>query len=120
VDPSSRTVKLRGEVPNAERTLKSEMFVNARVKLPRNDTPTVNPRAVFLSGVRRYVFVRTETVTYSRRAVRVGAEVDGRMPVLSGLKEGEEVVVAGNLFLDQMISSAHYEPVEEGAALKPS
>ena len=118
VDPTSRTVKLRGVVPNAERTLKGEMFVNARVKLPRNETPTVSPRAVFLSGVRRYVFVRTDGSTYTRRAVRTGAEIDGRMPVLSGLKEGEEVVVAGNLFLDQMLASAHYEPVEELAGAK--
>jgi membrane fusion protein, heavy metal efflux system len=115
VDPASRTLKLRGDVPNPQRTLKAEMFVTARVRLPKNELPTINPKAVYLSGVRRYVFVRTEAGTYTRRAVRVGPEIDGRMPVMSGLKQGEEVVVSGNLFLEQILGSAHYEPVEETA-----
>jgi cobalt-zinc-cadmium efflux system membrane fusion protein len=120
VDPASRTVKLRGRVPNPERTLKGEMYVNARLRLPRNETPTVPPRAVFLSGVRRYVFVRTDGSSYTRRAVRVGAEVDGRVPVLSGLQVGEEVVVAGNLFLEQMLAGAPREPAEDAGAVKAS
>ena len=106
VDPVSRTVKLRGEVPNPERTLKAEMFVTARLKLPKGDVPTVSAKAVYLDGVRRLVFVRTGPATFTRRAVRIGTEADGRLPVLSGLKPGEEVVVAGNLFLQQLVASA--------------
>jgi cobalt-zinc-cadmium efflux system membrane fusion protein len=106
VDPVTRTVKLRGEVPNADRTLKAEMFVSARLKLPRGDTPTVSAKAVYLEGVRRFVFVRGEGGAYTRRAVRVGPEVNGRVPILVGLKEGEEVVTAGNLFLQQILAGA--------------
>jgi membrane fusion protein, heavy metal efflux system len=115
VDPLSRTLKVRGTVPNPQRILKGEMFVSARVKVPKADVPTVDSRAVYLSGVRRYVFVRSAGDTFTRRAVRVGREVDGRMPVLAGLQEGEEAVVAGNLFLDQIISSAR---ADEEAAKK--
>ena len=106
VDPVSRTLKVRGTVPNPDRTLKGEMFVSARVKVPKADVPTINSKAVYLSGVRHYAFVRSGPESFTRRPLRVGREVDGRMPVLSGLKEGEEVVIAGNLFLDQIISSA--------------
>ena len=109
VDPVSRTLKVRGSVPNPERILKGEMFVSARVKVPKGDTPTVNAKAVYLSGVRNYVFVRTGGNTFTRKPVRVGRELDGRMPVLSGLQEGEEAVIAGNLFLDQIIASARDE-----------
>ena len=115
VDPVSRTLKLRGSVPNPERTLKGEMFVSARIKLPKADVPTVNAKAVYLSGVRHYVFVRTGGSNFTRRPVRVGREIEGRFPVLSGLREGEEAVVAGNLFLDQIISSAR---ADEEAAKK--
>ena len=115
VDPVSRTLKVRGAVPNADRVLKGEMFVSARIKVPKADVPTVNSKAVYLSGVRTYVFVRSGGNTFTRRPVRVGRELDGRMPVLAGLKEGEEVVVAGNLFLDQIVSSA---PSEADAAAK--
>ena len=115
VDPVSRTLKVRGSVPNPERILKGEMFVSARVKVPKGEVPTVNAKAVYLSGVRNYAFVRTGGNTFTRKPVRVGRELDGRMPVLSGLQEGEEAVVAGNLFLDQIIASAR---ADEEAAKK--
>ena len=116
VDPNTRTLKARGVVPNAQRTLKGEMYVSARVKVPKGEYPTVNPKAVYLSGVRNYVFVRTDASTFVRRPVRVGREADGRVPVFSGLKEGEEAVVAGNLFLEQILASAR--PEVDGAAKK--
>jgi cobalt-zinc-cadmium efflux system membrane fusion protein len=110
VDPVARTIKLRGEVPNPDRTLKGEMFVSARLRLPKGDVPTVSAKAVYLEGVRRFVFVRGEGATsFTRRAVRVGPEVDGRVPVYSGLQLGEDVVVSGNLFLQQMLASARPE-----------
>jgi cobalt-zinc-cadmium efflux system membrane fusion protein len=108
VDPVARTIKLRGEAPNPDRTLKAEMFVSARLRLPKGDVPTVNAKAVYLEGVRRFVFVR-DGASFTRRAVRAGPEVDGRVPVLSGLQVGEDVVVSGNLFLQQMLASARPE-----------
>lgn len=105
VDPTSRTVKLRGEVPNPERRLKAEMFVSARLRVPRGDVPTVNAKAVYIQGVRRFVFVRTGGNMFTRRPVKVGPESDGLVPVYSGLQVGEEVAVTGNLFLQQMLSA---------------
>ena len=104
VDPVTRTVKLRGDVPNAARTLKAEMFVSARIHLPRADLPTVDARAVYLAGTKRYVFVRIDGFTFSRREVQVGAESDGRVAVREGLREGEDVAVSGNLFLEQLVA----------------
>jgi membrane fusion protein, heavy metal efflux system len=120
VDPTSRTVKVRGVVPNPSRTLKGEMFITARVRIPKRDEPTVSSKAVYLWGVRNYVFVRDKDATYTRKPVRVGPEVDGRLPVLSGLKEGDEVVVAGNLFLQQILGSVRKtEGSEEKTAKTP-
>ena len=104
VDPNARTVKLRGDVPNPKRALRAEMFVTARVKLPAGEQPSVDARAVYLAGTNRYAFVKEGAGRYTRRAVRVGPEVEGRMAVLSGLKEGEDVVVSGMLFLEQMVA----------------
>lgn len=119
VDPVTRTVKLRGEVPNSDRKLRAEMFVSARVRLEKDKAPTVNAKAVYLEGVRRFVFVREAPGKFTRRAVRVGNEVDGRMPVYSGLKDGDEVVVAGNLFLQQMLAAVRVGlPPEEAVPHK--
>jgi cobalt-zinc-cadmium efflux system membrane fusion protein len=118
VDPVSRTVKVRGMVPNPQRTLKGEMFVTAKLRLPKTDEPTVSSKAVYLWGVRNYAFVR-EGSTFVRKPVRIGHEVDGRVPVLSGLREGDEVVVTGNLFLQQILGSGRRTEGTQELAAKP-
>jgi cobalt-zinc-cadmium efflux system membrane fusion protein len=121
IDPTTRTLKLRGAVPNKDRRLKGEMFVTARIKAPKGELPTVASRAVYLSAANNYAFVRTGAGTFTRRVVRVGRESDGRRPVMAGLKEGDEVVVAGNLFLEQLLASSPppaTDPTEKTATSK--
>ncbi|HLO64290.1 MAG TPA: hypothetical protein VK165_15135, partial [Azonexus sp.] len=99
VDPSTRTIKVRGEVPNADRRLKGEMFVNALVELEPTATLRVPAAAVFLFGKQRYVFVEEAAGHYRRQAVEAGAERDGLIDLTSGVKEGDKVVVEGSLHL---------------------
>lgn len=106
IDPVARTLKLRGTVANTDRRLKAEMFVTARIVLPKGDSPTVAEKAVFLDGLRRFVFVKTAAGSFTRRSVRVGPSYGDALPVLAGLSEGEEVVVAGTLYLQQMLVAA--------------
>ncbi len=106
IDPASRTLKLRGEVPNASRALKGEMYVQAHLRMPKGDFPTMNAKGVYLSGTHSYVFVRDSAEIFTRHAVRVGRQVDGRVTVYAGLKEGEQVVVSGNLLLEQILANA--------------
>lgn len=118
IDPVSRTLKLRGNVANADRRLKAEMFVTARIAMPKSDYPAVPEKAVFLDGIRRFVFVKTSPQQFARRGVKVGAETAGLIPVFSGLKEGEEVATSGNLFLQQMIVASRVS--EDARDLKVS
>ena len=106
IDPVTRSLKLRGAVTNADRRLKAEMFVTARILLPKGDSPMVADKAVFLDGVRSFVFVKTAPGTFTRRSVRVGSSYGSALPVLAGLKEGEEAVVSGALYLQQMLVAA--------------
>ena len=48
IDPVSRTVKARASVANADRRLKSEMFVNAELAMPVDPAPKVPASAVLL------------------------------------------------------------------------
>ena len=106
IDPVTRSLKLRGAVTNADRRLKAEMFVTARILLPKGDSPMVAEKAVFLDGVRSFVFVKTAPGSFTRRSVRVGSSYGSAVPVLAGLKEGEEAVVSGALYLQQMLVAA--------------
>lgn len=99
VDPVSRTIKVRGEVPNAERRLKGEMFVTALVEMPPGKALHVPSPAVFLMGDKRYVLVEEAPGRYLRQVVDAGPERDGWVDVRSGVKEGDKVVVEGNLHL---------------------
>ncbi|GAC1624643.1 MAG: hypothetical protein NVS9B10_10800 [Nevskia sp.] len=103
VDPLTRTLKLRGRVPNTDRRLKAEMYVSALLPLPARGTPTIPAAAVFLSGEVQQLFVVSGDHTYTRRTVRVGPEIGGQMPVVEGLKPGDQVVVGGSLLLQQLL-----------------
>lgn len=105
VDPASRTIKVRGEVPNADRRLKGEMFVNALVELPATSALRVPAAAVFLLGNKRYVFIDEGAGRYLRQLVDAGSERDGWVDIRSGLKEGDKVVTDGNLHLLKFFKS---------------
>lgn len=99
VDPASRTIKVRGELPNADRRLKGEMFVNALVELPLSSALRAPAAAVFLFSDKRYVFVEEAPGHYRRQPVEAGAERDGWIDIHSGVNEGDKVVIEGNLHL---------------------
>jgi membrane fusion protein, copper/silver efflux system len=57
--------------------------------------------AVIDTGTRKVVFVQTATGVFDARQVTVGAlSSDDLYPVLSGLKEGDQVVTQGAFLLD--------------------
>ena len=99
VDPAARTIKVRGEVPNADRRLKGEMFVNALVELPATQALRAPAAAVFLLGEKRYVFVEEAAGRYRRQQVQAGSEREGWIDLLAGVQEGDKVVTEGNLNL---------------------
>jgi cobalt-zinc-cadmium efflux system membrane fusion protein len=106
IDPVTRTLKLRAKITNADRRLKAEMFVNARIALEKDDFLSVPDKAVYLEGMRNFVFVKVGEGKFARTAVRAGPNTGGMVPILSGLKPGAEVVVGGSLFLQQTVASA--------------
>jgi len=87
IDPMTRTAKIRVAVPNARGRLKAEMFSSIALDVsdpaPILDVP---PKAVFVEGGRRWVYVATTVGHFRRRAV-------------DDLHAGDRVVVDGGLLL---------------------
>ena len=52
------------------------------------------------SGDRQIVFVDKGDGNFEQREVKVGAEADGRVEILSGLQPGERIVTSGNFLID--------------------
>jgi membrane fusion protein, heavy metal efflux system len=101
VDPDSRTVKVRTEVPNPDGRLKPDMFANVEIITDVNSTAISVPQAAVLDdGGKSIVFV-AEGNTYKPRQVQVGIKNGDRVEIIDGLKSGDRVVVKGNYLLLQ-------------------
>ncbi len=111
VNPQTRTVGLRVEVPNPAGALKPGMFVHAvlRSELERagNDSqPLVIPAtAPLITGRRAVVYVAdpVQEGVYAGREVQLGPRTGEYYVVSAGLAEGEQVVVSGNFKIDSEI-----------------
>jgi len=109
INPTTRTARVRVEVDNEEGLLKPEMFVHAviksRIDLPmtNGEPPLVIPAsAPLITGKRAVVYVEVDAGSglYEGREVTLGPRAGDHYVVLSGLEEGERVVVRGNFKID--------------------
>jgi multidrug efflux pump subunit AcrA (membrane-fusion protein) len=100
VDPTTRTVKVRMEFPNPAFQLKPQMFAEVKLKINYGNQIVVPQEAVLDSGKEQTVFVAHEGGYFEPRKITMGAQVDGKVAVLSGLKAGEIVVTSGNFLVD--------------------
>jgi len=100
VDPMTRTVKVRLEFPNPDFELKPDMFAEVELKISYGTQIVVPQEAVLDSGSEQVVFVAHEDGYFEPRKVQIGARLDDRLIVLSGLKPGEKIVTSGNFLID--------------------
>jgi multidrug efflux pump subunit AcrA (membrane-fusion protein) len=100
VDPTTRTLKVRIEIPNPNLMLKPDMFANVELNINYGKKLIVPQEAVMDSGSEQTVFVALEGGYFEPRRVMLGAKVDGKYIVLEGLKAGERIVTSGNFLVD--------------------
>ncbi|MBI3779448.1 MAG: efflux RND transporter periplasmic adaptor subunit [candidate division NC10 bacterium] len=101
LNPQTRTVKVRVEIPNPDGTLKPQMFVTAKFQAsPAGQALAVPKSAVLDTGVRQLVYLDRGNGLYQGRQVTLGPEARGYYPVIKGLVEGDRVVTAGNFLID--------------------
>jgi RND family efflux transporter MFP subunit len=95
VDPSSGTIKLKGELPNAGQQLWPGQFVSVRLSLFTLKAATVVPQsALILRGQERQVYVVDGAGLAQLRAVRLRQNA-GDWAAVNGLEPGEKVVLDG-------------------------
>ncbi len=100
LDPKTRTVKVRVEIPNPGLRLKPDMFVNAMVKVPLGSSIVVPVSAVMDTGQRQLVWVEMKPGMFEPRDVKVGVRSGDNVQILSGLKAGEKVASSGGYLID--------------------
>lgn len=114
LDPSTRTAKVRCEVPNRDGRLKLQMFVTIGIPTATaRDALVVPVAAVQQVEDDTVVFVQTGEESFEKRVVEAGAGTGGWVPVLSGLKVGERVVTEGGFMLKSKLKAASIGEGEE-------
>ncbi len=107
VDPTTRTAQVRIEVPVTELSLRPGMFAQVEIVTTNSDeavpeaTVAVPEEAVQTveGGPAVFVPVAGEPNTFQKRAVTIGRQIGGLVPVHSGLVEGERFVSSGTFIL---------------------
>lgn len=100
VDPTTRTIKLRALVNNADHKLKPGMFARLNVQLSQGTpVPLIPQEAVLEIDGNMYVYVATDATHYEKRAVKIGLPAGGQVSVFHGLTPGEQIVVKGAVLL---------------------
>lgn len=99
VDPATRTVMVRSDVPNPDRRLRPEMF--AEVSLIIEEQPVLAmPRAALQQvGDRTTAFLVVGPRRFERREITIGQSAGDYVEVTGGLADGDEVVTEGSYAL---------------------
>jgi RND family efflux transporter MFP subunit len=95
VKEATRTMHTEVDVQNRDRVLMPGLYADADVALEhRDDIPTVPLQAVNHEGNKTTVFVVGQNSEIEDRPIMLGLQTANDAEVVSGLKEGEEVVVS--------------------------
>jgi len=100
LDPTTRRVSVRCGVPNPDGRLKPNMFATIVLGggVPRTIV-AVPADAVQEWDGKPVVFVAGDGGTFTRRNVVTGPQADGLVEIVSGLRAGERVVIAGGFLI---------------------
>jgi membrane fusion protein (multidrug efflux system) len=94
VDPVTRSITVRAEIPNPDDTLRQGMFMTVKLEGEPEPALLVPEGALVPEQGRTYVFVVRDDAA-ERREVRIGRRRPGEVQVVEGLAEGERVIVEG-------------------------
>jgi RND family efflux transporter MFP subunit len=101
VDPDTRSIKVRTEVPNPDGRLKPDMFANVEIITDLHRTAISIPQSAVLNDSGKNVVFVVDGNGYKRREVTTGIQANDRIEIVAGLNAGDKVVVKGNYLLLQ-------------------
>jgi Cu(I)/Ag(I) efflux system membrane fusion protein len=100
IDTQTRTAKARVEIVNSDGFLRPGMFANAEIAKELPDMLVISADAVLDTGQRKLVFIKDSESELIPQEVELGTRVGDKFTILSGLKEGDAVVVGATFLID--------------------
>jgi membrane fusion protein (multidrug efflux system) len=103
VDLSTRTIKVKAQIPNPAGELRAGMFANAELIVGVRDQAVVIPEQAIVPQIDKLVVFVVKEGVAARREVKIGTRMPGRVEIADGVAAGEQVVISGQQKLrDQM------------------
>lgn len=97
----TRTARVRVELANPDMALLPDMYGDVKIATGSNaDVLAVPTSAIIDSGSRQVVLLDLGNGRFEPRAIKPGRRGNGFVEVLSGISEGDSVVVDGNFLID--------------------
>ncbi len=100
VDPATRTVQVRIDVPNPQGLYKPDQLASMTFTGHTEHKLTVPQTAVVREENKDYVFVQTAPNTFVLRPVTLGEESDDQRVLQSGVRADETIVIDGAFHLN--------------------
>lgn len=94
VDVGGRSLLLRAHIPNPDDLLRPGLFARVHLELAEAQGLVVPESALSPSGDAQYVY-RVEDGVVKRVMVEIGQRMGAHVEIVSGLNEGDEVIVSG-------------------------
>jgi RND family efflux transporter MFP subunit len=97
IDPVSHTFPVEITVPNADLRLRPGMFARVKMNFGTRERPLLSDKAVLkqVGSNDRYVFVVKDGVAFYT-LVQLGVRINDKYEIVSGLNDGDRVIVEGN------------------------
>jgi Cu(I)/Ag(I) efflux system membrane fusion protein len=118
LNPSTRTVRVRIDLPNHDLLLLPDMYVQAEIETGNDEAVLAVPDdAIIDSGDRRIVIIDKGEGRFEPRPVEIGRRGAGYVEIKGGLAEGDLVVTSANFLIDaeSNLKSALKTMTEPGA-----
>jgi RND family efflux transporter MFP subunit len=100
IDPATRTLKVRLELPNPGFRLKPDMFVDVLMQIGSGRRLMVPAEAVLDSGTTKTVFLDRGNGYFDPRQVETGQRIGDRVEIVKGLRPGERIVISAAFLLN--------------------
>lgn len=95
LDPVTRTVTVHGALPNEDLRLRPGMLLHVKLELDNRMAMQISEKALVPQQQKQFVYKVDAENKVSQVEVTTGQRVPGWVEILSGLNEGDEVVVEG-------------------------
>jgi cobalt-zinc-cadmium efflux system membrane fusion protein len=116
IDSTTRAIKVRATINNADRVLKAEMLGTARIERKLGAGVLVPASAVQLRGTEHWTYVQTEPGVFEPRRVKLGYEGLQEVLIVEGVQANELVVKENSLLLAREFRNAQDEAMQHTPA----